>query len=204
MQGDPFSHRLASTIERQVEADDGPHLLAAISPGGARSTEVTHPMEQHMVKASVDAHCTKDALVVEIAREKRQRTRKQAEDRYVLDWIDAERARTSPDTTAEAAELSAFYMKVLGTFRPMTQLAFVMVRELDMSGEDVARHLGISESVVRWYISTVQRRFRWALLEIGVRPPAPPRRTMSTKAVVRNDPLSRNVGDTAAVEREVA
>jgi len=94
---------------------------------------------------------------------------------------------------------------VLDTFKPKARLAFIMVRELEMSSQDVAHHLGIEKSVVRWYVAAVQRRFWWALLEIGIRAPSPRRGTVPKRnTVVANDSQLRIVEDSAAARREVA
>lgn len=106
-----------------------------------------------------------------VDRARHRRARKAPEQQYELDNTSDVHPWMAPDTQLEEAELDAFYRSVLDTFKPKARLAFVMVREMELSYEDVALHLGIAKSAVHWHVTQVQRRFRFALREIGVRPP---------------------------------
>jgi hypothetical protein len=175
-----FARRFASTNERRTATDAG-----SIDAAGKFPTE-----EQHMHYApgygSWEAHDddmqdmqdmqdtqdTQDALVL--------RRRRRWEARYALETAESVRAWMSPAVQLEQAELDRFYRGVLDSLEPRARLAFLMVRELGLSYDDVAMQLCIEKSAVHEHVSAVERRFREELKHIGVEAPGEAGATVET------------------------
>jgi hypothetical protein len=168
-----FARRFASTNERRTATDAG-----SIDAAGKFPTK-----EQHLHYApgygSWEAHDddmqdTQDMLVIP--------RRRRWEARYALETAESVRAWMSPDVQLEQAELDRFYGGVLDSLEPRARLAFLMVRELGLSYDDVAMQLCIEKSAVHEYVSAVERRFREELKQIGIEAPVEADTTLESTA----------------------
>jgi len=78
------------------------------------------------------------------------------------------RAWMSPELGYEEKELRALQDRVLALIPVVCRRAYLMVRDAQMSYEDVAVHMGVSRSAVTSYVVRAQRRFRQELERQGI------------------------------------
>ena len=131
-----------------------------------------------------DTHDTDEMREMQDRRDTRDevsRRRTAWEERYVLDTAGNVASWMSPEVQFEEAELDRFYRSVLDSLEPRARLAFLMVRELGLSYDEVATQLGIATALVHEHVSGVERRFREELKQVDVEAPVAPKAAVSVE-----------------------
>jgi RNA polymerase sigma factor (sigma-70 family) len=100
-----------------------------------------------------------------------RRTDRNAE--HVREWCESTHAWMSPDLASEDRELYEFHQRILADVPEICRRTYLMIREGDVSYDEVAEQLGVTRSAVRANVVRAQKVLRARLLERGiVAPPA--------------------------------